>query len=116
MTSRRIDRRPHIIIKGGGRSEKFTSPQQGGGKPITISVDRARHGMALRDKLATIQEDLNRRRGRAIPVGIEAPRGFYLEFESPAGFELRLESLEYSTAGIELVAVRRVDQKTLATV
>jgi hypothetical protein len=47
---------------------------------------------------------------------VEAPRGFYLEFESPPGFTLRLESLEYAARGIELVAARRVDQKTLATV
>jgi len=47
---------------------------------------------------------------------VEAPRGFYLEFESPAGFALKLESLEYARAGIELVAARKSDAKTLATV
>ncbi len=116
MASRRIDRRPHIIISGGGKAEKFTSPQQGGGKSATIGVDRARHGKALRNELAKIEKELAARRGRTIPAGVEAPRGFYLEFESPPGFDLRLESLEYASAGIELVAARRVGKKTLATV
>lgn len=94
----------------------FTSPQSGGGKTRLISVDRARHGTELRRQLALVEAGLASRRGRAVPAGVEAPSGFYLEFESPAGFELKLESLESLNAGIELVAARLVDGKTFATV
>lgn len=116
MASRKVDRRRHIVISGGGESERFTSPQQGGGKSATPPVNRARHGNALRAELAKVEQELKARRGRALPAGVEAPHGFYLEFESPPGFHLKLESLEYASAGIELVAARRVDNKTLATV
>jgi len=116
VATRKIDRRPHIVVTGTAKTERFTSPQQGGGKAAIPSVDRARHGAALRRVLAEIEADLATRRGRATPAGIEAPGGFYLEFESPPGFALRLESLEYAPSGIELVAARRVDDTTFATV
>ncbi len=116
MASRKIDRRPHIIVRGSAKSELFTSPRQGGGKSTTISLDRARHGSDLQRQLKKVESDLAARRGRALPVGVEAPRGFYLEFESPVGFALKLESLEYATAGIETMAVRSIGKKTLATV
>ncbi len=116
MAARKIDRRPHIIVTDTAQAENFTSPQQGGGRPATISVDRARHGADLRRQLKKVEADLAARRGRALPAGVEAPRGFYLEFESPPGFALKLESLEYASAGIELVAARKVDTRTFATV
>jgi len=88
----------------------------GGGASTTISVDRARHGSQLRSQLDRVEADLATRRGRTLPVGVEAPRGFYLEFESPPGFNLKFDSLEYASSGIELVAARRVDDKAFATV
>jgi len=116
VAARKIDRRPHIVVSGTGRPEKFTSPQQGGGKSATISVNRARHGAELRRQLRKIESDLAARGGHPLPAGVEGPRGFYLEFESPPGFDLRLDSLEYSRAGIQLVAARRIDEKRFATV
>jgi len=116
LAARKIDRRSHIVVTGTARPERFTSPQQGGGHPATLDVDRARHGAALRRQLRTVEADLAARPGRDLPVGIEAARGFYLEFESPPGFALKLESLEYLSRGIELVAARNVEEKTVATV
>ena len=51
-----------------------------------------------------------------MPAGVEAPKGFYLEFESPPGFDLKFESLEFAPSGIELMSVRRAGRKQLATV
>lgn len=116
MAARKIDRRPHIVVTGTAKAERFTSPQQGGGQTAIPSLDRARHGTALQRQLTKIEADLAAQRGRALPAGVEAPRGFYLEFESPPGFALRLESVEYAPSGIELVAARKVDDKTLAAV
>lgn len=116
MAARKIDRRPHIVVTGTAKAERFTSPQQGGGQPATPNLNRARHGTALQRQLAKVEADLAARRGRALPAGVEAPRGFYLEFESPPGFALKLESVESERSGIELVAARKVDDKTVATV
>jgi hypothetical protein len=49
-------------------------------------------------------------------MGVDEPRGFYLEFESPGGFLLKLESLEYTRSGIELAATRQSGDRQLATV
>ena len=116
MAARRLPGRPHIVLKGTSTAEPFTSPVQGGGKLRTIPVDRARHGNELREQLEKARELLERRRGRPTPAGVEAPNGSYIEFRSPAGYDLKLESLDYRPAGIELVAVRRVDDETHATV
>jgi Subtilase family len=43
-------------------------------------------------------------------------RGFYLEFESPPGFLLKLQSLENLAHGIELAATRHDGRRQLATV
>ena len=116
MAARRIDRRPHIVVVGSATPERFTSPRQGGGPLRTISLNRARHGAELKRQLARVESELALRRGRALPVGVEAPRGIYLEFESPPGFDLKLESLEFAPSGIELVLARKVDRKMRATV
>jgi len=47
---------------------------------------------------------------------MDAPRGFFLEFESPPGFHLKLESLEYSRSGIELATTRQDGDREFATV
>ncbi len=116
MASRGSDRRRHIILTETSQSEAFTSPAAGGGGLKTLPVDRARHGSELRRLLDKARAELARRAQKVRPVGIEAPKGFYLEFESPPGFELKLESLDSKKNGVELVAVRNVDRSMLATV
>jgi hypothetical protein len=101
-----VDRRRHLILEGTGRAEPFTSPAAGGSKFRTRRTQRDAHGEALRRQLARIQAELDRRREQASTVSVDPTRGFYLEFESPPGFELKLESLENRTAGIELAATR----------
>jgi hypothetical protein len=116
MAARRVDRRQHILLEGTAKAEAFTSPYGGGGKLATIPLNRARHGAGLRRQLAAVERELARRRGSAVPAGIEAPKGFYLEFESPPGFDLKFESLESATSGIELMSVRRVGDRQRAIV
>jgi hypothetical protein len=47
--------------------------------------------------------------------GIDVGNGFYLQFESEPGFDLKIDSLEYMRSGIELLAVKESAEKTLAT-
>ncbi len=116
MAARKADRRSHIIAKGTSEAEPFTSPVHGGGAARLPSVNRARHGSALREQLERVRAELDARGAAPRPVGVEAPNGFYLEFESPPGFTLKLESLESSRTGIELIAVRAEHDQTTATV
>jgi Subtilase family len=116
MVDRVPDRRPHIVVPTRARPEPFTSPAAGGAKFRTVPVNRDAHGKALKRQLALVQAEIDRRRALGVPPGVDAPRGFYLEFESAPGFLLKLESLEYARSGIELVATRHVDDRQLATV
>ena len=93
--------------------QAFTSFGSGGGKgsPGEPSVGRAAHGQGLRGDLARAQAEGSERQGDVkIQVEGRVP-GIYIEFESFAGFELALSSLEQrdkddSRNSIELVAVR----------
>lgn len=116
MVDRGHDRRPHLMIPGRGSAEPFTSPAAGGSKFRTIPVNRDAHGKALQRQLAAIHAEIERRRATGVPQGVDAPRGFHLEFESPPGFALRLQSLESASTGIELVSTRREHDREFATV
>jgi hypothetical protein len=48
--------------------------------------------------------------------GIDAGNGIYLQFETDPDFDLKFESLEVIRSRIELLAVQKVGDKTLATV
>src|SRR5512143_3176752 len=116
MADRVPDRRSHIVLPTRARREPFTSPAAGGSKFRTIPVNRDAHGKALKRQLARVQAEIDQRRALGVPQGVDEPRGFYLEFQSPPGFLLKLESLEYLRGGIELVATRQEDDRQLATV
>lgn len=116
MADRTVDRRSHIVIVGTARAEGFTSPSAGGPKFRTKRVNRAAHGGALKRQLERVEEELAKRRQDGVPAGVEAPGGFYLEFESPPGFSLKLESLENAIKGIELCSTRPHEQGEIATV
>lgn len=111
-----VDRRRHLILEGTARAEPFTSPVAGGQKFRTRRTQRDAHGQALRRQLTRIAAELARRREQEAAMASEAARGFYLEFESPTGFELKLESLEHRTAGLELAATRKEGSRCFAVV
>lgn len=116
MAERTVDRRSHLVVAGTARPEPFTSPAAGGSKFRTRPADRNAHGRALQRQLERISAELERRQALGTPNGIEATRGFYLEFESPPGFLLKLKSLEYSPSGIQLATTRRDGDREFATV
>lgn len=69
--------------------------------------DRRRHAAALSDALAEAYRQAEVTRS-AVDIAVQgAQPGLYIEFESPPGVDLKLESLEQQRRRIELVAVRR---------
>lgn len=101
-----IDRRRHLLVTGTSVAEGYKSPRRGGGKPRLRSVDRAKHGSALKQQLAQARQDLRARDARHDAIAVEAREGVYLEFASAPGFDLALKSLDATSRGIELMATR----------
>jgi hypothetical protein len=69
----------------------------------------------LLDKLDRIKEEAAEIGREQTAFGVDTGNGFYLQFESDPDFELKLESLESVRDGIELVAVKKLDSKMVAT-
>lgn len=98
--------RKHLLVRTAPTAEQYTPHRKKieqpayGGPP-----DRQRHAAALRDALtqALTESEANR---TATDISVHgAEPGLYVEFESPPGVDLKLESLEDRRRGIELVAV-----------
>ncbi|MBI4862484.1 MAG: S8 family peptidase [Candidatus Riflebacteria bacterium] len=79
--------------------------------PYAGPPDRARHSATLLEALAKAERESRGDRDRVDIVVQGAEHGLYVEFESPAGVELKLDSLEDKRKGIELVAVRIVEAR-----
>src|SRR5260370_5340905 len=98
--------RRHILIRTPPRREDYTPHA----RRIELAAppappNRRRHAGALKTSLRGAQREAEeRRQATDIEVHGAQPR-LYLVFESRPGVELKLESLEYRTSGIELVAV-----------
>ena len=116
MAGRSIDRRSHLVVPGTARAESFTSPAARGPKLRTRTVNRGAHGKRLLQQLERARAEIERRRSLIALEGIDAPRGFFLEFESPPGFLLKLKSLEHSPKGIELATTRQEGDREIAIV
>jgi hypothetical protein len=101
---------PHLIVTKLPKTERFTSTSKGGGGPQLMPRDRQKHGAKLKKELRAAID---------LPVAGEEgarPHGIYLEFRGEPGFDLVLKSLDLERSGIELVAVREVDETWIATV
>jgi hypothetical protein len=98
--------RRHIVITTPPESEGFTSRRAGGPKAFDRPRNRIQHSQQLTQALATVVEEAGvRRRGEAAAAPADA--GIYVQFQAPAGVDLKLESLENKHAGIEVRGVHR---------
>src|SRR5580704_7708079 len=100
--------RKHLLVRTAPTAEQYTPHRKKieqpayGGPP-----DRQPDAAALRDALtqARTESEANR---TATDISVHgAEPGLYVEFESPPGVDLKLESLENRRCGIELLAVHR---------
>lgn len=110
------DQRRHLSADAFQTTEKFRgarTPREG--PRIKVQV-RQQHGAALLAQLETIAPDADRLAVEQHALSDDAPTGIYLTFESEPGFELKTESLDRSSEGIELLSVRSEGNRTLATV
>jgi hypothetical protein len=98
--------RRHILVATPPEAEGFTSRRTGRAKAFNRPPDRVEQAQRLTHGLTAAVEEVNARRaaeGAAAPTDV----GILVEFQAPAGVDLKLESLENKYAGIELRGVRR---------
>ena len=96
--------RKHVLVKKAPTTEDYkgrSAPR----KPIEAPPDRAAHAQHLRAALQDVITATRAAASRVDPSVAGAPAGTYVRFESRPGIELKLESLENKSKGIELVAV-----------
>ena len=112
------DRLPHIFVRDTSTTERYTRPPRGGdGNEIRLpDRDRQQHAEKLLGQLAEIQEKESNIVSRQKAIGLEVGHGIYISFESEPDFDLKFESLEFQSSGIELCAIKQFECKTVATV
>lgn len=101
--------RRHLVVTTQPAAEQYT-PHGRKVPPPTFErpANRQQHAASLREALLAA-EDAAKASREAQPVVVHgAEPGIYIQFDSPPGVELKIESLEHKTKGIEVVAVRSV--------
>lgn len=116
MAEQDNQRNRHFILTGTAATERFRSPQQGGGRGVVPNRDRQQHGGALLQQIEALKPQIAEARATQEAAGIEEGFGLQVEFESFPDIELAFESLARERSGIELLNVRHEDPRTFATV
>ena len=100
--------RKHLLVRTEPSAKAYTPHPRKIEQPAYAGPpDQQRHAAALRDALMEAQRQAEANRA-AVDISVHgAQPGLYVEFESPPGVDLKLESLEDRRRGIEMVAVRR---------
>ena len=103
--------RKHLLVPTAPTAEPYTPHLRKIERPPYAGpADRQGHARALRDALTQAQAESEASR-TATDITIHgAEPGLYVEFESPPGVDLKLESLEDRRRGIELVAFHRAQE------
>ena len=100
--------RRHIVVTAPPSAEAYTPhPRKISPPTFQRPADRQQHAAALRAALVAAEADAKTSREAQVVVQGAEP-GVYVQFDSPPGVELKIESLEDKRKGIEVVAVRPV--------
>lgn len=93
----------HIIIDSPAKQEEFSG--RGQAPPFQLNQrERSEHGQMLIEQLRLIESEAQKI-SNSIETEHVVERGTYVQFESDAGYELKLESLEGRRQGVKLLAV-----------
>jgi len=108
---------PHLLVTETASTQRYTSPPSGPRRaPQRPNRLRDQHAESLIQQfeavLSTESDIIHEQKA----FGLDTGNGIYLSFESEPAFALKFESLEFQSGGIELCAVKEVEEKTIATV
>ncbi len=103
--------RKHLLVPDPPRAEAYRPHPKTVPPPVyPVPTNRAEHAAGLRGALTEIRQEAEAERQTAGIAVVGAPSGITVEFESPPGFDLKLESLEtqrkQAEKRIELLNVR----------
>lgn len=108
---------PHLLVTNTATTEPYTTPVTGRGPTLNFPPrNRQQHAQDLLQKLDAVKTVDQERNAERTAFGIDGHGGICLEFESSANFDLKFESLEKVNSGIELLGVKEIDNKKIATV
>ena len=95
----------HILVGTAPQTDPFT-PHTSGRAPVFIRPsNRPQHAAVLKAALETADTEAVERRQHTPLMVEDAHPGRYIEFESPPGVDLKIDSLDLQGSGIEVVAV-----------
>lgn len=94
----------HLVVTNSATPHEYTSPSQAPRPkfPERVREDHARH---LLDQLTAVRRTVEQKT-ESRPVGVPAPDGIYLEIDGQVGFDLKIQSLDLPSKGIELLSVK----------
>lgn len=114
MDSKKETRR-HIYLGATGKAESYTSMATVRKPPIPAQ-NRPQHGGALQEQLTTVAREQDRLVQEAATRNLESAIGIQVEFESYPGVDLAVASLANAASHIELLNVRKDEDRVYATV
>lgn len=106
----------HILLSDSAHTEPYTPIPSRGKGLILPPRQRQPHGQKLLRQFDHLRAEFADIISEQKAFGIDAGNGIYVQFESDPKFDLKFESLEAIRSGIELLAVQKFENKTLATV
>ncbi|HLP48807.1 MAG TPA: S8 family peptidase, partial [Candidatus Kapabacteria bacterium] len=101
----------HIILSDTSTKEKFTNPRFGKPDFRLPLRNREEHYKLLLEQLDKASKDFEQLKKQRKEAGISQKLGMTLTFRGEPGFDLKLESLESSRAGIELLSVHENERE-----
>lgn len=112
------ERLPHLLVRDVAVKSLYSRPKTGGGGAGLELPQRNRqfHTQELLNQIEqakTKEADIIQEQKA---FGLDVNNGIYLAFESEPDFELKFNSLEFQSSGIELCAIKETNQKIIATV
>lgn len=107
----------HIILSDTAQTERYRSVVKGRSTPLkTPDRDRQIHGRSLISQIQEIQRQEETLKEQRRAQGIGLADGICIAFEGDPEFDIKLESLEFQPSGIELLTVKKVDERIIASV
>lgn len=103
----------HIKIEGTASTEPYT-PRGQGPRLRTPQRNRQSHARGLLRQFNTLKREYRNLSEERTEFGFDPQAGLVLQFESAPDFDLKFESLDLRTQGIELLSLRRSEGKTIA--
>jgi len=103
---------PHLIDPTIARDQRFTSPKSFRETFSTPPRNRQEHAEHLRSQLESVATSSDERVAEQKAHGVDVGNGVVLTFQSDPDFPLKIDSLEATRSGIELLSVRTLEDRS----